>query len=139
MKNYTFNNFNSSLDKIIKSINNNKYILALSLLLLNLGSKYIDLNLTKGQELLIKSISREILIFAISFMASHDIVVSFIITILFSIITKFLFNENSNYCILPSNFKNLTSIIDTNNDNKLSKEEVNKAIAILKKAENNNN
>ena len=138
MKNNTINNFTTSLDKIVKSINNNKYILALSLLLLNVGSKYIDLNLTKGQELLIKSISREILIFAISFMGSHDIIVSIVITILFSIITKFLFNENSNFCVLPSNFKELSSVIDTNNDNILSKEEVDKAISILQKAKNNN-
>ena len=42
-----------------------------------------------------------------------------------------LFNENSNFCILPNNFKKLVSLIDTNNDNKISNEEINKAIQKL--------
>ena len=67
-------------------------------------------------------------------MASRDFIVSLIITILFSISIKFLFNENSNYCILPSNFKNLIPLLDTNKDNMISSDEVNKAINILNKA-----
>ena len=59
----TSNNFGSSLNILINSINQNKFMVALSLILLNIGSRYINLNLTKGQELLLKSISREILIF----------------------------------------------------------------------------
>ena len=134
MKKNIFNNFSESFNNVINSINQNKFMVAFSLILLNIGSKYINLNFTKGQEILIKSISREILIFAISFMASRDIIVSLIITFVFSISIKFLFNENSNYCILPSNFKNLVPLLDTNNDNKISKEEINKAIQILEKA-----
>ena len=134
MKKNIFNNFSESFNNVINSINQNKFMVAFSLILLNIGSKYINLNFTKGQEILIKSISRDILIFAISFMASRDIIVSLIITFVFSISIKFLFNENSNYCILPSNFKNLVPLLDTNNDNKISKEEINKAIQILEKA-----
>lgn len=134
MKKNIFNNFSESFNNVINSINQNKFMVAFSLILLNIGSKYINLNFTKGQEILIKSISREILIFAISFMASRDIIVSLIITFVFSMSVKFLFNENSNYCILPSNFKNLVPLLDTNNDNKISKEEINKAIQILEKA-----
>ena len=134
MKKNIFNNFSESFNNVINSINQNKFMVAFSLILLNIGSKYINLNFTKGQEILIKSISREILIFAISFIASRDIIVSLIITFVFSISIKFLFNENSNYCILPSNFKNLVPLLDTNNDNKISKEEINKAIQILEKA-----
>ena len=78
------NNILSNINNIINSINQNKFMIALSLLLLNIGSKYINLNLTKGQELLIKSISREILIFAISFMATRDFIVSVIISLIFN-------------------------------------------------------
>ena len=134
MKKNIFENFSNSINNIINSINQNKFMVAFSLILLNIGSKYINLDLTKGQELLIKSISREILIFAISFMASRDFIVSLIITFVFSISIKFLFNENSNYCILPNNFKNIISVLDTNNDKKISQEEINNAINILEKA-----
>ena len=134
MKKNVLNNFSNSFNGLINSINQNKFMVAFSLILLNIGSKYINLNLTKGQEILIRSISREILIFAISFMASRDFIVSLIITFIFSISTKFLFNENSNYCILPSNFKNLIPLLDTNNDKKISQDEINRAIEILDKA-----
>lgn len=134
MKKNIFENFSNSINNIINSINQNKFMVAFSLILLNIGSKYINLDLTKGQELLIKSISREILIFAICFMASRDFIVSLIITFIFSISIKFLFNENSNYCILPNNFKNIISVLDTNNDKKISQEEINNAINILEKA-----
>ena len=128
------NNILSNINNIINSINQNKFIIALSLLLLNIGSKYINLNLTKGQELLVKSISREILIFAISFMATRDLIVSLIVSLVFTLLVRYLFNENSNYCILPKNFKNLIPILDTNNDNIISEDEVNKAIDILDRA-----
>ena len=126
-------NLINSFNNIVNSINQNKFMITISLILLNIGSKYIDLNLTKGQELLIKSVSREILIFSICFMASHDIIVSFIITFIIIIFLKYLFNENSNLCILPNNFKKLVPLIDSNNDKKLSNNEINKAIEILKK------
>ena len=126
-----FSKFSNSVNSLVNSINQNKFMVAISLILLNIGSKYINLNLTKGQEMIIRSISREILIFAISFMGSRDIIVSLIITFIFSILTKFLFNENSNFCILPNKFKDLISVLDTNNDIKISDEELNKAISIL--------
>ena len=125
-------NLINSFNNIVNSINQNKFMITISLILLNIGSKYIDLNLTKGQELLIKSVSREILIFSICFMASHDIIVSFIITFIIIIFLKYLFNENSNLCILPNNFKKLVPLLDSNNDKKLSNNEINKAIEILK-------
>jgi hypothetical protein len=127
-------NILSNINNVINSINQNKFMIALSLLLLNIGSKYINLNLTKGQELLVKSISREILIFAISFIATRDLIVSLIVSLVFSMLVKYLFNENSNYCILPKNFKNLIPLLDTNNDNTITEDEVNKAIDILDKA-----
>ena len=58
-------NLINSFNNIVNSINQNKFMITISLIMLNIGSKYIDLNLTKGQELLIKSVSREILIFSV--------------------------------------------------------------------------
>lgn len=128
-------NFNS----IINSINQNKFMIAISLILLNIGSKYINLNLTSGQEKLIKSISGEILIFAICFMASRDIIVSLIVTSIFSLLQRFFLNESSNYCILTDNFKQLVNIIDENNDQKISKQEVDRIIKLLEKSKTQNN
>ena len=128
-------NFNS----IINSINQNKFVIAISLILLNVGSKYINLNLTSGQEKLLKSISGEILIFAICFMASRDIIVSLIVTSIFSLLQRFFLNESSNYCVLPDNYKQLINMIDQNNDQKVSKQEVDRVIKLLEKTKIQNN
>lgn len=144
MKNNKINKNNSinlilNFNNFINSINQNKFIIAISLILLNIGSKYINLNLTSGQEKLIKSISGEILIFAICFMASKDIIVSLIITLIFSLLQRFFLNESSNYCVLPDNFKQLINIIDKNNDQKVSKEEIDHVIKLLEKTKLQNN
>jgi hypothetical protein len=101
---------------------------------MNIGSRYIELKLTKGQEMILKNIAREILIFTIAFVATKDLIMSFTITAIFIILANFVFNEKSKYSILPEKYKKLASLIDTNNDNVISENEINKAYDILKKA-----
>jgi hypothetical protein len=101
---------------------------------MNIGSRYIELKLTKGQEMILKNIAREVLIFTIAFVATKDLIMSFIITAIFIILANFVFNEKSKYSILPEKYKKLASLIDTNNDNVISENEINKAYDILKKA-----
>ena len=90
--------------------------------------------LTKGQEMMLKNIAREVLIFTIAFMGSRDIFISLIITAVFIILTNFVFNENSKFCVLPEKYKKLANIIDTNNDGEVSREELEKAYEVLRKA-----
>ena len=63
---------------------------------------------------------RRLLIFTIAFIATRDVVVSLIITATFVIIVLNLFNDESEYCILPKTYRAL----DTNNDGKISPEEI---------------
>ena len=104
------------------------------MIFMNIGSRYIELKLTKGQEMILKNIAREILIFTIAFVATKDLIMSFTITAIFIILANFVFNEKSKYSILPEKYKKLASLIDTNNDNVISENEINKAYDILKKA-----
>ena len=53
------------------------------------------------------------------------------LTASFVILSDYLFNENSKLCVIP---QTLISKIDTNNDGKLSDDEINKAISALKRA-----
>ena len=101
---------------------------------MNLGSRYIEIKLTKGQEMILKNIAREVLIFTIAFMGSRDIFVALILTAVFIILSNFVFNENSSYCVLPEKYKKLTKVIDTNNDGKVSQDELDKAYDILRRA-----
>jgi hypothetical protein len=101
---------------------------------MNIGSRYIELKLTSGQEMILKNIAREVLIFTISFIATKDLLTSFIITGIFIILANFVFNERSKYNILPEKYNKLASIIDTNKDKIISDDEINKAYDVLSKA-----
>jgi len=118
-------------DDVALSINNNKYFYAVTMILLNMGAKYIEMDLVEShRQFLSSKVLRRIIIFTVSFVATRDIVASLIITASFVIIVLNLFNEKSNYCVLPKSVIPL----DTNNDGKISAEEIENAYNILKKS-----
>ena len=121
-------------DIFMNDLGTNKLLIGVFMIFMNIGSRYIELKLTKGQEMILKNIAREVLIFTIAFIHTKDLIISFIITGIFIILANFVFNEKSKYSILPEKYKKLASLIDTNNDNVISENEINKAYDILKKA-----
>lgn len=118
----------------LENLSTSKLFIGLMMIFMNIGSRFIELKLTKGQEMIFKNIAREVLIFTIAFMGSRDLIIAFVITAVFIILSNFVFNENSKYCILPESYRKLESVIDTNGDGKVSQEELDKAYEILKKA-----
>jgi hypothetical protein len=117
------------------SVNNSKFFAGIMMLLVNIGSRYVTLKFSKSQEEYIKSkVAREFLIFAIIWMATRDLFVSIVMTASFIILADYLFNENSQFCVLPEKFKNLQYLIDSNNDGIISDEEIKQAEEILRKA-----
>tara|TARA_B100000787_G_C16077492_1_gene242880 strand:+ start:48 stop:530 length:483 start_codon:yes stop_codon:yes gene_type:complete len=127
-----FKDFNPN--EFFNNISTSKLFLGLMMIFMNLGSRYIEIKLTKGQEMILKNIAREVLIFTIAFMGSRDIFIALIITAVFIILSNFVFNENSKYCILPHKYKKLANVMDTDGDGKVSQEELDKAYDILKRA-----
>lgn len=118
-------------DELALSINNSKYFYAITMILLNMGAKYIEMDLMESHRRFLSSkLLRRIIIFTVSFVATRDIVASLIITASFVIIVLNLFNEKSKYCVLPKSYRE----IDTNNDGKISPEEIERAYNLLKKA-----
>ena len=107
------------------------------MLMLNIGSKYIVIELSPNQESYFRNnIARQLLIFFIAWMGTRDILTSLYITAAFTILTQFLLNENSYFCILPKSLQKMKSVLDTNNDGVISKKEIDDAIKILNKAKN---
>jgi hypothetical protein len=117
------------------SLNSSKFFAGIMMILLNIGSKYITVKLSKSQEAYLRNyVLREIIIFAIVFTATKDIYISLILTAVFFVLTQHLFNEESKMCILPNKFKKLHHVLDTNKDGEVSQTEINEAIAILRAA-----
>ena len=122
------------------SINNSKILLGLAILVTNLFSKYIVLNISNGhQEYIKNAIGREILIFIMVFVGTRDLITSFLLTAAFLILSNTVFNDKSKFCIIPAKYKELEYEIDTNHDGYISEKEIEHVRNILYKANQNKN
>jgi len=118
------------LGNIVDTLNNSKYWFALMMLTMNICGKYVEIDIGKRNKKWIATsrIFRRLLIFTIAFIATRDIVASLMITAAFVIMVLHLFNEESDYCILPQSFIEL----DLNRDNVISPDEIKIAYEKLK-------
>ena len=124
-----------ALHKAVGSLNNSKVFAGIVMLMMNIGSRYIQVKFSKSQESFMRNyIVREVLIFAVCWMATRDLYLSIILTASFFVLTEHLFNEDSTFCILPEKYKQFHLALDTNNDGEVSQKEINDAVEMLKKA-----
>ena len=63
----------------------------------------------------------------------HYIYTSLILTAIFIILSDFILNENSNFCILPEHWIDIKNKIDIDNDGFISDQEIEQAIKVLNK------
>jgi hypothetical protein len=86
---------------IISSLNTSKFFAGTLMILMNLGSKYVGLELNEFQEdFLSKKVIRRIIIFTIFFIATRDIIISVILTGLFILFVGGIFNDSSRFCLI---------------------------------------
>ena len=118
----------------IDRLNSSKFFAGIIMIMLNIGSKYITVKLSKTQEQYLRnSVARQLLIFSIVWMGSRDIVVALVLTCLFILIADHLFNEESPYCILPLHSRRYEELLDLNHDGRVTPEEADTAIRVLQK------
>ena len=90
----------SPLDAFLQIFNTNPYFIGLMMLILNLGGRFISLEVTKKQEQFLQQPwVRRILIFTVLFVATRNIWVAFWTTVAVVLFLGYLFNENSALCI----------------------------------------
>tara|TARA_Y100000992_G_scaffold273254_1_gene215368 strand:- start:12 stop:494 length:483 start_codon:yes stop_codon:yes gene_type:complete len=130
-----YETFKSYFNYGITSINNSQFFIAIIMLIMNVGSKYIAVNFSKTQEAYLKMImGRHLLIFSVAFMATRNFIVSLIVLLIFVILADYAFNENSRFCVLPKTMKKIKSALDTDGDGKVSQKEIEDALKLLTKA-----
>jgi hypothetical protein len=111
------------------------FFAGIMMLTLNIGSRYVQLNLSPSAESYLKyAITKEFLVFTIAWMGTRNIYVALTLTAAFVILADYGLNDKSNFCILPEKFKKLQNSIDTNNDKIISELEIKNAMEILEKA-----
>jgi hypothetical protein len=96
--------------ELIALLNNNKLIWGATMLLLNIGSRFVVGDLGKFHELVLSNeYVKKIIVFSMFFVATRDIIASFLLTVLYVVIVDGLLHEKRKFCILPSSFKNSAS------------------------------
>ncbi len=89
------------VDALLATFNTNPYFIGLMMLLLNLGGRFLAMEVTKGQEAFFSHpFMRRALIFVVLFIATRNLVTAFWLWLVIVLSLGYLFNENSAYCIL---------------------------------------
>ena len=98
-------NIRKYLDAIranIQSLNESKLFAGILMILLNLGSKYINVHFTpSAEQYFIDHVGRQLVFFAICWMGSRDVYVAVGLTFTFILLNEYLLNYDSQMCIIP--------------------------------------
>lgn len=125
-----------NVELVLHKLNNSKYLLGFFIIFLNLGSKFISLRLNDYHvKIMRETIGRELMIFAICFVGTRDILVALVMSSLFILLNDYLFNDKSSLCIIPEEYQaKMKQAMDTNNNDIIDDSEIKRAIDILNKA-----
>ena len=114
------------MEAILVNLNNSKILTGCAMILMNVGGKYVSYELPKSLDILFElHWLRIVVIFCIIFIGTHDIKISFFLTLLFILVFRILLNEESPVCVIPPKY------LDFNKDGIVTKEEVERAKKIL--------
>lgn len=116
-------------DNQLSPLNNSSVIVACCMVIMNLGAKYLPLDLdSEIDELLQSSTMRKIVVFAILYLATRKFIYAVFGTLIFYIIKLTIFNKESKLSVL-----NLRTNKVNKTDNKINKDDVKTITDILSK------
>lgn len=119
----------------IIALNQSKIFAGIMIIIINIASKFVTFKFSKTMESYLKfTFSRNVLVFAITWMGTRDIYIAILMTLLFIFIVDYLMNENSRLCCLPSSFINKHVAMLEGFDGKPTQEEIEKSKRILERA-----
>lgn len=90
------------MSEFLSILDQNTYISALSMVLMNIGSRYISMDISKAQEQILKhQVFRRITLFCIFYVATRSMLISCMLTFVFIVVNSCFLHEESMFCILP--------------------------------------
>ena len=125
----------------VQALNSSKIFAGIMIITLNIVSRFVNIKLSKTMESYLKyTFSKYVLVFTIAWMGTRDIYIALFIMGCFIIVSDFLFDEESMFCILPEEFKDhhLTILEENENMENVTDEEITKAKKVLEKAKQQN-
>jgi hypothetical protein len=124
------------IHEVVQSLNNSKFFAGIVMIIMNIGSQFISIKFSKSMEEYLRfGITKQVLIFSVSWVACRDIYTSLSLTAIFTILSEHLFNEESRLCVVPKKYRILDNVLDTNKDGKVDENEIKRAIEILQQAQ----
>jgi hypothetical protein len=94
----------------MESLTSNPVFVGCLMLVMNLGGKYIVMDIPKGMEAFFSHPwVRKFTVFCIAFMATRNLKTALLLLLLFILFSKYLLNENSKSCLpmVKDNLKNI--------------------------------
>lgn len=131
------NSFFKSINEHVQTLNNSKIFAGIMIITLNVVSRFVNIKLSKTMESYLKyTFSKYVLVFTIAWMGTRDIYIALFIMGCFIIISDFLLDEESMFCVLPEEFKDhhLTILEENENMENITDEELTKAKKVIEKA-----
>ena len=84
------------IDALFNGLNTNPYFIGIMMLLLNLGGRFLGMEMSKSQEKFFQQVwVRRFFIFTVLFIATRNILIALVLTVFVLLILSYLFNENS--------------------------------------------
>jgi hypothetical protein len=84
------------IDALFNALNTNPYFIGVMMLLLNLGGRFLGMEMSKNQEKFFQQPwIRKFFVFTVLFIATRNILIAFFLSIIVLLVLSFLFNENS--------------------------------------------
>ena len=125
----------------MQALNSSKIFAGIMIITLNIVSRFVNIKLSKTMESYLKyTFSKYVLVFTIAWMGTRDIYIALFIMGCFIIVSDFLFDEESMFCVLPEEFKDhhLTILEENENMENVTDEEITKAKKVIEKAKQQN-
>lgn len=107
-------------------VNNSKIAAGIAMLMLNVGSRYVQADLGKTHELLLSNqYIKKLIVFCMFFVATRDATIAFLLTIFYVLIIDGILHEKRRFCLVPKRFVE-------NNPTQHTKNEYERALEIVK-------
>ena len=109
-----FNIIAGWLNYAVYRLNNSLFFAGIVMLMLNIGSRYIELKLDPSTENFLKTaLTKELLVFSVCWMGTRDLILALILTAVFVVLADYGLNANSRYCIMPQKYRAMAESVAT--------------------------
>jgi len=105
------------LTEFFLTLNNSKIMWGVTMILLNMGSRFIIADLGKAHEKLLQTeFVKKIILFSMFFVATRDIITAFILTVVYVIVVDGIFHEKSTYAVVKVDSPKASDAAQTEQD-----------------------